>query len=246
MSGAARGIGTTIQKGATNIGYLTSIKPPEKSADTVETTTLDSANGYKTFIQGMRDGGEVTVAGYFDVTDTGQIAMDTALDAGTVDAYTITFPTGMGSPTVTFSAVVTKMTIGEANLEDAVTFEVTLKISGKPTLNTSASTGMSALTFVQADGSTALTAAALTPTFAIGTYFYNFTFTTQTSFKVKPTAASHTIAVYVDGVFVENVASGSAGSAISIGAAATKQIDIIVNESGKTSKTYKIAVARLS
>ena len=246
MAGAQRGIGTTIAKGATNIGYLTSVKPPEKSADTIETTTLDSVSGYKTFIQGMRDGGEVKVAGYFDVTDTGQIAMDTAHDAGTVDAYTITFPASMGSPTVTFDAVVTKMAIGEANLEDAVTFEVTLKVSGKPTLNTSASTGASAATFVKTDGSTALTAAAITPTFAIGTFYYNFTFTTETSFKPKITAAGHTIKVYVDGVYTESLSSGSAGTAIAIDAAATKQIDVVVNQAGYTAKTYRFAVARLS
>jgi predicted secreted protein len=241
-----RGIGTTIAKGATTIGVLTSIKPPEKSADTVESTTLDSSDGYKTFVQGMKDGGEVSVTGYFDVTDAGQLALDTAFEAGSEDAYTITFPSSMGSPTVSFNAIVTKFMPGEANLEDLVGFEVTFKITGKPTIGTSASSGLSALTFVQTDGTTALTAAALTPTFATGTYFYNFTFTTQTSFKVKPTAASHTIKVYVDGAYLETVASGSAGTAIAISAAATKQVDIIVNEAGKTPKTYRVAVARLS
>jgi predicted secreted protein len=225
---------------------LTSIKPPEKSADTVESTTLDSSDGYKTFVQGMKDGGEVSVTGFLDVTDAGQLELDTAFEAGSEDAYAITFPASMGSPTVTFNAIVTKFMPGEANLEDLVGFEVTFKITGKPTIGASASTGLSGLTFVQTDGTTALTAAGLTPTFATGTYFYNFTFTTQTSFKVKPTGASHTIKVYVDGSYQETVASGSAGTAIAISAAATKQIDIIVNETGKSPKTYRVAVARLS
>jgi hypothetical protein len=242
---ATRGTGVTIAQGATNIGVLTEVESPEKSQDSIETTTLDTSNFYKTFIGGLLEGGEVNVKGYFDVSDTGQLALNTALEARTVDSYTLTHPTATGT-SITFSALVLKFKIGPCNLNDAITFESTLKISGKPTLNTTASTGMSALTFVQTDGSTALTAAALTPTFAIGTFFYGFTFTTQTAFKVKPTAASHTISVYVDGVFSETISSGSAGSSISIGAAATKQITVIVQEAGKTPKTYNFAVQRLS
>ena len=240
-----RGTGVTIAQGVTNIGILTGVTSPEKSQENIDTTTLDTANFYKTFIGGLLEGGEVNIKGYFDVSDAGQLALNTALEARTVDAYTLTHPTATGT-SLTFSALVTKWKIGECNLKDAIGFEATLKVSGKPTLNTSASTGASGITFVQTDGTTALTAAALTPTFAIGTYFYGFTFTTQTSFKVKPTAASHTISVYVDGVFQETVSSGSAGTAISIGAAATKQITVVVQESAKTPKTYNFAVQRLS
>lgn len=241
-----KGIGTTIAMGAQLIGVLTGIKPPEKTADRFETTTLDTADSYKTFAVSLKDGGEPTLKGYFDFTDGGQAALDAAFDAMTAQSFTITWPSGMGSPTCTFDAIITKVAPGESNLTDAIGFEITLKVTGKPNFNVSASTGMSALTFVQTDGSTALTAAALTPSFAIGTFEYGFTFTTQTSFKVKPTAASHTIKVYVDGVFQETVSSGSAGTAIAIGAAATKRITIVVNESGKSPKIYNISVSRLS
>lgn len=237
--GAARGIGTTFAKGVTNIGVLTNIKPPEKSADTVETTTLDSSNGYKTFIQGMRDGGEVTVQGYFDVTDSGQIAMDTAHDAGTVDAYTITFPSGMGSPTFTFNAVVTKFVVGESNLEDAVAFEVTLKVSGKPSLNTSASGGLTNLSLTGAGGT-------LSPTFSAALRNYMFDGVSASSVTVTPTAASHTIALYVDDVFVENVTSGAASSAISLTLNVSKRITLVVYEAGKTAIKYNIIVNKTS
>lgn len=240
---ANKGFGTTIAKGVTTIGTLTNITPPEVAADTIETTVLDSTSGFRTFIQGMKDGGEVSIQGYFDTADAGQLAVSSALTAGTVDSYTITFPSAIGA-TWTFDAVVTMFKTGEANIDDPLGFEATLKITGVPNLGTTASTGASALTFVQTDGTTALTAAALTPTYAIGTYFYAFTFTTQTSFKPKVTAASHTIKLYVDGVYSEALTSGTAGSAISISAGATKQIDVIVYEAGKTPKTYSIAVAR--
>ena len=51
---AKRAMGTTISINAILIGGLTNIKPPERSADTIETTTLDSVGGYKDFIQGFK------------------------------------------------------------------------------------------------------------------------------------------------------------------------------------------------
>lgn len=240
-----RGLGTTISINGTNIGVLTSISGPEISADTIDITTLDVSGNTRTFIQGFIDPGEITVTGYYDNIDTGHTAVKSALDNATTDTYIITFPAAIGA-TWTFSGIVTKFKAGEATLEDPLTFEATIKISGVPVLGTTASAGLSAATFVQTDGSTALTAAALTPTFATGTYIYGFTFTTQTSFKPKLTAASHTIKLYVDGVFEENLTSGSAGTAISIGAAATKEIKAVVYESGKSPKTYTFMVSRLS
>ncbi|TGE31329.1 phage tail tube protein [Desulfosporosinus sp. Sb-LF] len=130
---ANRTIGTTLKQGSVLIGSLTKIKPPEKSADSHDVTTLDVTDGYKRFIPGMKDGGEVTVSGFFDPDDAGQLAMETAVDAGTTDSYVITFPATFGA-TFTFSAFITKFTVGEVNLDDPLSFELTLKVSGKPVL----------------------------------------------------------------------------------------------------------------
>jgi hypothetical protein len=75
---------------------------------------------------------------------------------------------------------------------------------------------------------------------------YGFTFTTETAFEPKITAASHTIKLYVDGVYTEALTSGSAGSSISIGAAESTEIKVVVNEAGKSPKTYTFMVSRLS
>lgn len=240
-----RGLGTTISINATNIGVLTEISGPEITADTIDITTLDVTGGTRTFIQGFMDAGEVTLKGFFDNVDTGHAAVKAALDAGTTDTYIITFPSTIGA-TWTFSGVVTKFKAGDATLEDPIVFEATIKVSGLPVLGTTASAGLSAATFTQTDGSTALTAAAMTPTFATGTYIYGFTYTTQTSFKVKMTGASHTIKCYVDGVYAETLTSGTAGTAIALGAAATKEIKIICYEAAKSPKTYTFMVSRLS
>lgn len=126
-------IGTALKIGTTAVAGLTSIGGLELSADTIDVTTLDVTDGYRTFIQGLKDAGEVSISGFFDAGDTtGQQALLTALDAGTETAMTIVFPTTIGY-TWTFNAIVTGFSTG-AELEDAVTFEATLKVSGKPTL----------------------------------------------------------------------------------------------------------------
>lgn len=237
-----KGVGTKIKQGSTYIGTLTTIATPEIAADTFETTVLDVADGYKTFKQNLKDGGEIPLTGYYDTLDSGQTLLKTALDAGTEDTYTIEFPAAIGT-TWTFTGIVTSYKTGEANLEDAVGFEVTLKITGKPNLGITDSTGISALTFT--DGSDgALTAEDLTPAFAISKYKYALTFNTETSYKVNVTAATHTIKLYVDGTLTETLTSATSSAAISIGADTSQELNIIVYESGKSPLTYTVMVAR--
>jgi len=230
---AKRTIGTTITKGGVNIGSLTSISSPEKTADSKDATTLDVTDGYKRFVAGLKDGGEVTVKGFFDSADAGQLALDAGLDAGTEDTYIITFPTTIGA-TFTFNAIITKYKPGDAGLEDLMEFEVTLKVSGKPTLAITASGGLTALALTG-------TAGALSPTFNNAKYAYAWSFTTLTSITVTPTAAAHTIKMYVDDVYVGDVTSGSASAAIAgFTAGTSKKIVLIVNEAGKSPKVYTI------
>lgn len=230
---AKRTLGTTISKGGVNIGSLISISTPEKTADSKEATTLDVTDGYKRFVAGLKDGGEVTISGYFDSADAGQLALDTGFEAGTEDTYIITFPAAIGA-TFTFTAIITKYKPGDASLEDPMEFEATFKVSGKPELAVTASGGLTGLTLTG-------TAGALSPTFNNAKYAYAWSFTTLTSITVTPTAAAHTIRMYVDDVYVADVTSGSASAAITGFLAGTsKKITLIVNEVGKSPKTYTI------
>jgi len=126
---AEKALGTKLKKGTTEIGELTSIGGLELSADTIETTTL-SSDGWRTFIQGLKDAGEVSVSGYLDPTQHQGLYDD--FESGTVGSYTIEFPPALGAKW-SFSAIVTGYSTG-AELEDLVSFEATLKVSGKPTL----------------------------------------------------------------------------------------------------------------
>jgi predicted secreted protein len=126
---AEKALGTKLKKGTTEIAELTSIGGLELSADTIETTTL-SSDGWRTFIQGLKDAGEVSISGYFDPAQHEGLYTD--FESGTVGSYTIEFPAALGAKWA-FSAIVTSYSTG-AEVEDLVSFEATLKVSGKPTL----------------------------------------------------------------------------------------------------------------
>lgn len=127
-------MGTSIKRGTTLIGNLTSIEGVSVSADTIESTALDTPNGYRVFVTSLKDAGEIALSGHFDYT--GHSAFMTDFEAGTITAYTIEFPdkgTTHGTQW-TFSAVPTAFKT-TASMGDLIGMECTLKISGKPTLN---------------------------------------------------------------------------------------------------------------
>lgn len=126
-------MGTTLKKATVAIASLTSIDGVGVSADTIETTALDNDSGYRSFVTSLKDAGEVSLSGHFDYTPHSPLLTD--FEDGSLDTYTIEFPdTGTTTGTTwTFSAVVTGFSTS-VELEDLISFEATLKISGKPTL----------------------------------------------------------------------------------------------------------------
>lgn len=229
---ANRSVGTKLKIGANFIADLTEIGGLELSADTIDTTTLDSTGGYREFIGGFKDGGEVSLSGFFKPSDAGQAAVYAAFMAGTTDTYQILFPSDLGA-SWDFKGVITGFTTGAA-LEDAISFEATVKVSGQPSLGLTASANLTAL---------AVATATLAPAFTGGTYNYTAT-TTGTSMTVTATLTGMTCDVYVDDVLhASKVASGAASPAIAIsGVGATKKITVIYNENGKSAKMYEVIV----
>ena len=132
---AKRALGTVINKGEQKIGGLTSIGGIEITAETIDTTTLDSDGGYREFIGGFKDGGEVPVEGFFEPgEESGQVEMQDSLDAGTADPYTIAFPTDPAYEW-NFNGVVTAFNVGNAEVDGTIGFGATIKVSGKPVLS---------------------------------------------------------------------------------------------------------------
>lgn len=135
----SRSVGTKLKIAAgsngstmTEVGSLKSISGIDASMDTVDVTDLGNTDGYREFVGGFKDGGEVGVSGYFDGENSGQVAIMDAFEAAVVKNFEIDFPAGIGKKW-TFSGLVTKISTA-ASVDDAVSFEASIKVSGKPTL----------------------------------------------------------------------------------------------------------------
>ena len=126
-----RALGTTITFNAKNIGALTSIGEITPDSEELDATTLDSSGGYREFIQGFKDSGEVTLSGYYNKADLGQQELITGYGTGTVSQVVITFPNSAGG--ASFQAYVKSFTLGSADVDGIVGFGATLRISGAVT-----------------------------------------------------------------------------------------------------------------
>ena len=130
MIGIAKGV--TLEVDTTTVGQITSLGGPNQSAETVDVTTLTSVSNYAEFLGGAKDGGEVSVEGFFDGDDEGQSAIMDAYASGVATACVINFPSAMKRK-CTFNAVVTAVECG-FTVNEVIPFRSTLKISGAPTL----------------------------------------------------------------------------------------------------------------
>lgn len=119
----------------TTIAEVTDIGGPSMSLDPIDVTSHDSTAAYREFIGGLLDAGEVTLtinyvptAGTHDAT-TGLIA---DMVARVVRNFKLVFPDS-GTTTWTFAALITAFESAEP-IDDKLSADVTLKLSGQPTL----------------------------------------------------------------------------------------------------------------
>lgn len=129
-------VGTQFKVDTTAVGGLTSIGGVEVTAESTDVSAMDNTTGFKEFLSGLKDGGEVPVEGFLDGADSGQDAMYTALEDGAIHQFAIVFPTTIGK-TWSFPGIVTKFATS-AQIGDAVKFSASVKVAGKPTLAKSA------------------------------------------------------------------------------------------------------------
>ena len=59
------------------IGSLTSVGEISPDSEELDATCLDSSGGYREFLQGFKDSGELTLTGYLDPAKPGQAQMVT-------------------------------------------------------------------------------------------------------------------------------------------------------------------------
>lgn len=140
MSNAFSGVNTSFQRGNgssgtetyTAIAEVNSISGPNKSRDTIDVTSLDSSGGYREFIGGFRDGGEVSLEMNFTL-DTYNTLNDDFEDEASHN-YQIVFG-DTGATTFQFAGYVTAIG-SNVPMDDKVTASITIKISGQVTIST--------------------------------------------------------------------------------------------------------------
>ena len=145
-SDARTGFGALIQKG-TGTGspedYVTilgikSISGPSITRDTHDTTVMTSPGGWREFIGGLKDGGEVSFTANWLPRDTTQGDLAEEFDKDSCESrsnWRIVVPACPGEPEVylEFAGVLTGQNI-EIPMDDLMGFEGTIKVSGRPTL----------------------------------------------------------------------------------------------------------------
>jgi len=109
---------------------------------------------------------------------------------------------------------------------------------------------ISGVTADESDGLSALSATGtggtLVPAFGTAVRYYTFGGMSGTAFTITPTAADHTIAMYVDGVYLQDVTSGAASGSVAIASIGTKLVTLVAYESGHSSHTTYIIVEKAS
>lgn len=112
-----------------SIPYATAIEMPGIVFDTVDVTTNSSPNGFREFIAGLADGGEVTFTlNYHDDETTHQELWD-AQQAREVVAFQVAMPQFETNNLFDFEGFVTGLPISSP-VDAQVTQAVTIKITG--------------------------------------------------------------------------------------------------------------------
>jgi len=135
MSNAVAGVGTLFRRWSgsawVNIAEVNSISGPSMSRDTIDVTSLDSTGGYREFIGGFRDAGNLQLTMNFSRTTFD--LMKTDFESDTTQNYEIVLPDAENT-TLEFVGLVTELPL-EITADDKITSSVSLKITGQVTVN---------------------------------------------------------------------------------------------------------------
>lgn len=134
-SNAMSGVGTVIQKWSTGtsqwvtIAEVTNIAGPGFTRDLIEVTSLDSTGGWREFIPGFRDGQNVVLSMNYTRASLDEFLAD--FEDNEVQNYEIILP---DNTSIEFEGFVQEFPL-TIPTDAQITMEVTIKISGLPTVN---------------------------------------------------------------------------------------------------------------
>lgn len=131
MTEAVAGIGTRVQRwnGSAweDIAEVTSVKGPGKKRETIEVTNLRSIDGYKEFISGLRDGGNISLGMNF--FRGGYDLMEEDFEDDDLKSYQIILP-DPDETSFEFEGLITELPLN-VTTKDQITMDVTIQVSGK-------------------------------------------------------------------------------------------------------------------
>ena len=110
------------------VAEVTNLTPPGMTRDTVDATHLESDDGYKEFIAGLKEAGEATLT--VNYVPSAQDDLVTAFEMG-FGNFQITFPNKV---TLTFDGIVTGYEWNDVVADDKMSATFTVQCSGKPVL----------------------------------------------------------------------------------------------------------------
>lgn len=229
--------GTLLKRGGVTVAELTSIEGPAIKMDVIDATNMGSPDGYEEAIGGLLHGGEISFEGNFIPSDAAQIGLKTDFDAKTVQSWTIVGPASAAF-VWTFTGLVTAFKTS-FKLKDKLSFSATIHVSGKPVLSVTASTGLTLLSGIEENTGAALT---FVPAFDNAKYVYNVNINTASTWvKVTPTAAAHTITIWIGSTSYPQVTGVQSGALPVVDGAVTTMI-IRTQETGKEPTDYTLHI----
>jgi predicted secreted protein len=140
-SNAFAGTGTLLQRSTTfgtiafvTIAEVNEITGPNMTRDVIDCTSLSSTGGYREFIAGFRNSGEVQFDLNFALGGVGYDELKQDFESSVLRTYQIVLPDGSNT-TLQFQGLVTALGV-KIPAADKVTASCTIKISGSVTLST--------------------------------------------------------------------------------------------------------------
>mgnify|MGYP001193032900 FL=1 len=125
-----------VSEAFTTVAEITELTPPAMSRDDIDVSNNSSDNGYREFIPGWRDGGEVACKANWLPTNstqsyTGTSGLHAQFNDNVKHNYKIILPSTL--ITISFSGFLTAFE-PDLPLEEQAQLSFTIKISGKPTV----------------------------------------------------------------------------------------------------------------
>lgn len=142
MSNAISGVGTIIQRynGSSDwdpVAEVTNISGPGFTRDLIEVTNLDSIGGWREYIAGFKDGGTLVLS--MNYTRAGLDMFLADFESNVPNIYEIILPDAT-STSLEFEGFVQEFPL-TIPTDSQITMEVTIKITGAPTVNNGANSG---------------------------------------------------------------------------------------------------------